>query len=175
MLNGTQTLITDEYRKLNSGLHEARPDYGANGHRHANDVIELAQECHARTILDYGCGKQTLGRALTRWTVIGYDPAFPQTSTDPEPADFLVCLDMLEHVEPDCLDAVLDHMASKTLKAAYLIVATRPAVKFLADGRNAHLIQEPLEWWLPKLMKRWKLATVSRDYDREFQFLGTPL
>jgi hypothetical protein len=30
-------------------------------------------------------------------------------------------------------------------------------MKTLADGRNAHLIQEPPEWWLPKIMARWDL------------------
>jgi hypothetical protein len=32
----------------------------------------------------------------------------------------------------------------------------------LPDGRNAHLIQEPPEWWLPKLLERFDLYTFQR-------------
>jgi hypothetical protein len=32
-----------------------------------------------------------------------------------------------------------------------------PAAKILSDGRNAHLIQEPSSWWLPKLTKYFEI------------------
>jgi len=41
-------------------------------------------------------------------------------------------------------------------------VHTGPAVKVLADGRNAHLIQQPPAWWLPKFMSRFELAFFQR-------------
>ena len=34
--------------------------------------------------------------------------------------------------------------------AALLEAATKPARKTLADGRNAHLIVKPAEWWVAK-------------------------
>jgi hypothetical protein len=67
------------------------------------------------------------------------------------PADVVVCNDVLEHVEPEHLDEVLKHMASLAKKAIVLTVATVPAVKTLADGRNAHLIVENARWWYTKL------------------------
>jgi hypothetical protein len=42
-----------------------------------------------------------------------------------------------------------------TRKKALLVIATRPAGKTLADGRNAHLIVESAEWWLAKLWPRF--------------------
>jgi uncharacterized membrane protein YkvA (DUF1232 family) len=36
-------------------------------------------------------------------------------------------------------------------------VYTGPAKKILSDGRNAHLIQEPIEWWLPRFGERFDL------------------
>jgi hypothetical protein len=41
-------------------------------------------------------------------------------------------------------------------------VHTSAAVKVLPDGRNAHLIQRPASWWLPKLMERFELAAFNR-------------
>jgi len=86
-----------------------------------------------------------------------YDPCVPGIDSLPEPADLVVSCCVLEHVEPECLDAVLDDMRRCTLKAAFIVVTSVPSSKFLNDGRNAHLIIEPMDWWLPKIMQRWKL------------------
>jgi hypothetical protein len=32
-----------------------------------------------------------------------------------------------------------------------------PAAKVLADGRNAHLIQKPSSWWLPRIAQRFEV------------------
>jgi hypothetical protein len=41
-------------------------------------------------------------------------------------------------------------------------VHTGPAKKILPDGRNAHLIQQPPSWWLPKFMERFELVQFRR-------------
>ena len=69
----------------------------------------------------------------------------------------LVCLDVLEHIEPELLDSVLDDMKSLMLEIGFFSVHTGPAKKFLSDGRNAHLIQEPPSWWLPKIESRFEV------------------
>ena len=38
-----------------------------------------------------------------------------------------------------------------TKKVAFLVIACRPANRHLDDGRNAHLIVEPPDWWLKKI------------------------
>jgi len=55
---------------------------------------------------------------------------------------------------------------------AFLVIATRPAAKKLADGRNAHLIVEPASWWLPRLTSHWRTEMFSGT-GGEFHFLGT--
>lgn len=92
----------------------------------------------------------------------GYDPAVAEYASDPEPADCVACIDVLEHIEPEMLDQVLDHIRSKTIKRALFSVHLGPAGKTLSDGRNAHLIQKPPAWWLPKIMQRWELLTYVR-------------
>src|SRR5262245_3873461 len=151
-------LISDAYRALNHELHQ-RGNYGVSGGKWAGMVRDLAKGFGCRTVLDYGCGQCTLRAALGEvpFELREYDPALPDKAGMPEKAELVVCCDVLEHVEPDCLYSVLDHLRDLSRKATFLVIATRPAAKFLADGRNAHLIVEKVSWWLPKLENRWKL------------------
>jgi FkbM family methyltransferase len=80
----------------------------------------------------------------------------------------LICTDVLEHVEPECVEAVLDDLCRVTMKAALVTVATRPAVKVLADGRNAHLSIHPLAWWKERLLERFDLIEVLEHDAQEF-------
>lgn len=142
-------LITEEYRELNARLHRTNEHYGTSGQKYAAAVAELMKE-HGPDVLDYGCGKRTLQQALNL-PIRNYDPALPEYSAKPEPADIVACTDVLEHIEPACLDEMLRDLRRCTKKVAFVTIATGPAKKFLADGRNAHLIQQGSRWWLPKL------------------------
>lgn len=149
------TLISKNYRRQNVQLH-ARPEgFGGDGKKHAERVLEFARKLGVRSVLDYGCGEGTFKKAITAlgWdgAVFEYDPAMKGKEYLPKPAGLLVCTDVLEHIEPDYLDAVLRHMHAVTREAAFLSIATRPANKVLPDGRNAHLIQETPQWWVEKL------------------------
>ena len=80
-----------------------------------------------------------------------YDPAIPGKNELPEPADLVVCTDVLEHIEPGLLPNVLEHLRSLTRKCFFFAIDCGPANKHFPDGRNVHLIQEPPLWWLNKL------------------------
>ena len=43
------------------------------------------------------------------------------------------------------------------------LIATGPARKFLPDGRNAHLIQEGVNWWVSLLMEYWDLQNLNNQ------------
>ena len=144
-------LISDAYRALNTQLHEDKPTFGASGHKWAGHVHLLIRSHQTPHVLDYGCGKQTLRKAIKGVKVRGYDPAIEGLDKEPEPADIVVCTDVLEHIEPELLDNVLAHIKSLTRNVAFLVVSTRAAKKKLPDGRNAHLIVENPEWWQDKL------------------------
>lgn len=161
------SLISDEYRALNQSLHDSNAGYGANGHRWARLVRHLVAQHGLRDVLDYGCGKQTLKGALPDITVRGYDPAFAELAATPEPADLVVCGDVLEHVEPGHVDAVLDDLARCTKRLGFLVIATRPARKTLPDGRNAHLSQMPASRWLEKIVTRFDVVYMC-DHQPEF-------
>jgi hypothetical protein len=155
-------LITPAYQQLQAAFHVERQDYGANAHRWADRIRSFADQLGTRDILDYGAGKGSLQRALP-FPIKQYDPAMPEFAAPPNPADFVVCLDVLEHIEPECLDDVLAHMGSLTRKMLLAEIATRPAKKFLPDGRNAHLIQQHSNWWLLKLMQNFMIQSIQWD------------
>jgi hypothetical protein len=149
-------LISPEYRELNRRLHVDNLTYGVGGGKHAPTVLKLA-EIIAKSqkfvsILDYGCGKGYLAKALP-FPIAEYDPSVPGKEESPRPADLVCCLDVLEHVEPDKLEFVLEDLRRCTLKYAFLVIHTGPSGKVLADGRNTHLIQKGAKWWAKQLSK----------------------
>ena len=165
-------LITESYREQNRLLHETRPDYGSGGGRWAEQVANLvAHAGPGSTVLDYGAGKQGLSDALPELAITSYDPAIAGIDQPPMPHDIVACCDVLEHIEPECIDAVLDHIASLARKYCFLVVNTQPAKKNLPDGRNAHILQRPIEWWMPKLLARWRLKE-ARGGDVGLMFMG---
>ena len=171
-------LISPEYRELNRELH-ARGSFGVSGGKWAPHVHNLALKHEVRNVLDYGCGQGTLKAALENapfalpYQVLEYDPAIEGKEEKPARADLVVCGDVLEHIEPECLYTVLDDLANTARVAVFLVVATRPAKKILADGRNAHLIVESSDWWLRKIMDRWRIDTF-KDLGGEFVCVGMP-
>jgi 2-polyprenyl-3-methyl-5-hydroxy-6-metoxy-1,4-benzoquinol methylase len=138
------------YAQLQRQLHAAG-DYGVSGYKHSDRILQLAKQIGTKDILDFGCGRQTLAKALP-FAITNYDPHIDGLDAEPRVHDLVICSDVLEHIEPECLPDVLSHLISKVGKALFIDVAVRPAKKTLADGRNAHLIQEPASWWLTQLL-----------------------
>jgi hypothetical protein len=149
------TLISAEYVRQNKLLHTDPKGFGGDGKKHAERIRDYAKALGARSICDYGCGEGTLKPALRALGFDGfvaeYDPGMPGKEALPKPAQLLACTDVLEHIEPERLDANLAHQFSVAELGAFMTIATRPANKILPDGRNAHLIQETPAWWLDKL------------------------
>jgi len=153
-MNSYQT-ITEEYRKQQQELH-LNPNYGIASLQFAPIVAELIQYSGIKSISDYGAGKKNLLKALNQSNIFleyrPYDPAFPEYG-DPVEADLVCCIDVLEHIEPDLIDNVITDLALITNNIGFFTVHMGPASKTLSDGRNAHLIQKPTSWWLPKISK----------------------
>jgi hypothetical protein len=164
--------ITPEYLEQNRKLHEVG-NYGLSGQRWAPTILNVAKVTGSQGILDYGCGQRTLERTLG-FAIHNYDPCIPGLDAPPQPADVVACTDVLEHVVPECLDDVLDDLARVTRKIGFFVIANRPAKKTLPDGRNAHLIQEPASWWLPRLEKRFVVSQV-KEMEGEFAVVVRPL
>jgi hypothetical protein len=160
--------ITPDYLELNRQLHQTGT-YGVSGSAWSPAVLQLCSVLHTRDVLDYGCGQRTLEKSLG-FPIHNYDPCIAGLDAPPQPADIVVCTDVLEHVEPACVDDVLDDLKRLANKAAFLVIANRPAKKHLPDGRNAHLIQQGREWWLPKLALRFSIHQIEGN-DTELVFI----
>ncbi|HEY3658258.1 MAG TPA: GT-D fold domain-containing glycosyltransferase [Steroidobacteraceae bacterium] len=143
-------MTTPAYRAQLTALH-AKRSWGADGAKHEAIVRRLIADYQPATILDYGCGENKLAEALKPIRVSGYDPGVPERASMPKPCDLVICTDVLEHVEPEKLNDVLDHVWRITGKVAYFVISTRPANAILPDGRNAHLSVLPAAVWLEKL------------------------
>lgn len=169
--------FTDGYAEMQRKLHAAG-GYGVAGLAfmptifHA--VSQLAKRHGAVTVLDYGsAGGNTMKSVREHFwlppsvTEVCYDPFVEEFSKDPEPADFVICTDVLEHVEQECTKAVLDHLASLTKKMIFLSIALRPANKQLSDGRNAHINLRTAEFWMKEVRKRFIVSEAKVEGDNE--------
>lgn len=157
-------LISPAYRDQNRLLHASNPAYGVSGQMWSGYVANLISTEGYMTVLDYGCGKGTLKACLEKasdrppFLFAEYDPAIEGKDAEPEPAELVVCTDVLEHIEPAHLNAVLRHLASKTQRKLFCNVSIQQSTKTLDDGRNAHLIVKPAEWWRDRLAKFFRIV-----------------
>lgn len=149
-MSGVGLTLSKSYRKLNTRLHERAPHYGCSGYLHAPTIAAMMKKYDTVDVLDYGCGKRTLENAIGV-TIHNFDPCIPELSAPPAPADIVVCTEVLEHIEPQYLNAVLADLRRLTKQILFATVATVPSSKLLGDGRNSHLIVEPKDWWLDRL------------------------
>lgn len=147
------TLISDDYRRLNAELHGAEHDFGTALNVPTDQIVSLIKWVKARSVIDYGADKGRFAGELRAagFDVVEYDPCIPEKAAEPGPADFLVCIDVLEHIEPEYLDNMLRHISGLYKIPSYLLIPTGPAKKTLPDGRNAHLTVQPAEWWAAKI------------------------
>lgn len=144
-------LITPEYRELNRQLHQTSDAYGTSGAQW-RDAVRAISEFGRLNILDFGCGKATLSKALgPAYRVTNYDPCIDGLDTPPEPHDVVVCGDVMEHVEPEFVMNVLKDIRRLTKVRALFVIGMIPAKKTLADGRNAHLSLHSHDEWAAKL------------------------
>lgn len=173
----TAMLISDEYRTLNAKQHERNDGYGVNGHRHLQTVLKLIEKHAAASVLDYGCGRAALAKHAKRVSPVPfrcYDPAVPEYAQLPEPADLVVCTDVLEHVEPLYLVEVLMHIAGLATKAVFFEIACRPAKRVLDDGRNAHILLRDGDFWLDTVRSHFDVSEYMARPGHSVVLVGQP-
>lgn len=157
------TTITTAYREQQQLLHR-NPKYGSASLKYAPLVRDILRATGYRSLCDYGAGKCRLGGEL-RSSIRDleyhpYDPAFPDYGP-PVPAQVVTCIDVLEHIEPELLDNVIAELAALTERVGFFTVHCGPAKKVLSDGRNAHLIQQPIAWWLERFLPHFDLVQLT--------------
>jgi len=151
-------MYSQEYLTQLKHLHAAkdRPRGFGGKVKDLGEFHKFFASWNVKTALDYGCGKGAILAHLkdlypdTQW--VGYDPAVSMFAVQLKNTfDCVFCNDVLEHIEPHYLDAVLSDIFRLAERNVWLRIDTKPARKKLIDGRNAHLIIENKDWWDKKL------------------------
>ena len=157
-------IISDNYLKEQKRLHDIY-NYGTASIAHAPNIKKLFEQNKFKSISDFGAGKKNLEKELNRlgcknFEYFPYDPVFPEYG-QPVLSDLVCCIDVMEHIEEPYLDNVLNEIKKITKKICYFSISTVPAKKNLSDGSNAHILQKPARWWLPKLCERFNILFLN--------------
>jgi hypothetical protein len=154
--------MIDQNRKF----HTLRPDYGTFSSKWAKGIETIKSKYNIDTMLDYGAGKQALKNHFP--DIESYDPGILEISAPPKPADLVICTHVLEHVEPELLYNVLNHLFELTRKVCFISLKDGPSNKILPDGRDSNLIQENMFWWLRVLEKHFPFFVFRNLNRRKF-------
>ena len=154
--------ISDEYKDAVTTEHRNHRDWGASADTTIGHVILgiLRKHSYITTILDFGAGKGSLGRYIRErldrtleWT--DYDPGIPGIDELPYGTfDMVISSDVLEHVEPEKVEAVIQLLADKTKTVLVTDISciytgfTFGAGPF--EGQDLHLSVHEPRWWREK-------------------------
>ena len=160
--------LSQYYKEQLQTLHSKSSSWGSTAHvAGAERVQEIADTFNLTDVLDYGCGKGVLKDSLKGLVVKEYDPGIPGKDSIPEPRELVACIDVLEHVEPKYIEAVIQDLKRVILRKGFFLISLIPAIAKLPDGRNAHILLESPEWWNTLISKYFTVDRVDVfNYDK---------
>ena len=165
-------LISDEYKQQIRQLHTANDIWGNGPRGHILRIARWIYDSKITELLDYGCGKGKNIPYMLPISIINYDPGVPQWENDPKVCEHLMCMDVLEHIEPELIDDVLAHIASKFTQEALMSISLVEAKEYLPDGRNAHILLHPVAWWIEKLEEFFEIRSIEFKSNCILTFVG---
>lgn len=121
--------------------------------------------CPIGSLLDHGTGQGGLITTLEKDKDLeinahGYDPGVPRFSKKPTPKyDIVTSIDVLEHIGRPYIYSTLQEISSLTEKFFFFCIDLLPASKRVSDGRNAHFLIAPSEWWIHQIKNEFKIIT----------------
>jgi 2-polyprenyl-3-methyl-5-hydroxy-6-metoxy-1,4-benzoquinol methylase len=161
-----ENLISKEYKEKIVTRH-TKKSWGGPISKHVPSLVYKNMILtKANSILDYGAGsglfkeKMDIEYPNAKFNIHEYEPGIIGKDEDPPICDATVCLDVLEHIEPDKIDNVLQHIYDKTNKWAYIIICCIPSYNTFPDGQNLHILQRESNWWLEKFKYEWNMFDI---------------
>ena len=176
------TLLSDSYKQTLLDTHMSMKNTWGGGHS-VDKLPKYEQEMSklgVKTILDYGCAsgkfKVFMTKRKPQYTVYEYDPGIVGKDTLPKPADYIVCCDVMEHIEQEYLQDVMKHLQSLVIKGGFFNISTKDAITILSDGTNAHKIVKDGNWWVDIFKKYFDVYDVEINrIDTNFKVRPTGL
>lgn len=152
---------SEEWLARHRATHAQHMVFGTHRHPYLRERIAglaaAAASDEPPSLLDYGCGKgvflQEMARSGLFRYVRGYDPAVDQFKARPAQAyDIVLCLDVLDQIEDEFVEAVIDDVAQLALRFVLfdVITAQTPAL--------AHLNPRSAEEWRGIIGRRLDIA-----------------
>ncbi|HEY2810446.1 MAG TPA: class I SAM-dependent methyltransferase [Rhabdochlamydiaceae bacterium] len=74
-----------------------------------------------------------------------------------EPADWIYCCDVLEHLPQKHVDSALSQMAKRTKKGGFLQIFLQKEPFGKLIDKRLHLTLQPQEWWISQISKYWEI------------------
>lgn len=163
-LNTAMVTVPRALRNQYRVLHDNKT-YGDTAGRHEERVKLLLGELNAEDVIDYGAGRAVLKDTVERMcTYIPYDPAIDAYQDLPEePADVVLCIDVMEHVLQPLVEATLMQIRNLTKRRALFVISCREARHRLPDGRNCHATVRLPKWWRFYLQRHFDIITEHTD------------
>lgn len=166
-------LISPEYQKLLTDKHDKK-SWGGAGKSWVPMIAPLLNRFPADiTMLDFGCGRGTFRPAMLALRpdaiITEYDPGVRgKDELRWVPVDYVVCTDVMEHVEEKYVDETLQVLNFLAIGGIFFNIDTALSKSCLPDGSNTHLTIKPAKWWTDKLEKfmpgmEWTLHEVSKS------------
>lgn len=150
-------LISPEYKQLITAKHKDKP-WGGAGKSWVPTILPILNKFPPGKIriLDFGCGRGTLKPAIEPLhpdvIVTEYDPGVPGKDVLPmEPVEYVVCTDVMEHVEEPFVDVTLRTIDWLAINGVFFNIDIALSKSFLPDGRNTHITLHPAAWWKERL------------------------
>lgn len=175
----------DQYRRFSPGeqvVARALEAMDADARHPTGDV---------NSIIDFGCGT---GRASAYLVTRDFDVAavdHADNCLDPEvralipdwglefhnrclwdlgdlKGDYGFCVDVMEHIPPDRVDATLAEIARTVGEKVFFQIALGPDSCGRLIGETLHLTLAPAEWWFAKIATHFPIITDERDRSRMY-------
>lgn len=116
-------------------------------------------------ILDHGCGKGGLVSVLNEDSSVsgkayGFDPGIDEFAHNPRNSyDLVTSIDVLEHIGREHITSTIAEIKDMNTGFFFFCIDLLPASKKTYDGRNAHFLIAPADWWIQQIKYHFKIVT----------------
>ena len=169
-------ITTEQERaKYNAIWHHDAYRTNSPGMRELNGALAWMKPKAGASFTDYGCGTGRVAHVLhdsghpvqlVDISNVAYTGELPfveaclwEMGDEVKPSDYGYCADVLEHVPPERVQAVLDGLASRTRTACFLQIALFEDHFGDEIGEALHLSVFPHNWWRKRILRSFKVAS----------------